>query len=223
MGLTIQTLERRWASHLEQSRGSYIKSAESLHAAIREHGSDPFTIVRIDTGTTKVDLEQKERYWIKEKCALFPAGFNLSTGGGSGGSNRKPVTVDGIRFPSVCAAVEFISQTKCIGLHAAKARLRVNRVNVKTPAKKGESLLKSSAYKAWSRIVHGVMNPKAKSYAPGMNIHDYWRKFDAFLEDVGHAPEPGMALARLDKSKGFFPGNCSWLTKSEPVRSMLLP
>jgi group I intron endonuclease len=170
VGLTIQTLDRRWTYHLEQSRAGLIKGTDSLHAAIRKHGADAFTMVQIDNGTTKVDLEQKERHWIKVRGTLLPAGYNISTGGVSGGSNRKPVTFDGKRFPSVKAAIEHISHTRGISLHAAKARLRFNRVDIKTPAKKGESLVKTSAYKAWSRIVHGVLNPKAKDYIPGADF-----------------------------------------------------
>lgn len=175
-------------------------------------------MVQIDSGTTKVDLEQKERHWIKVRGTILSTGYNISTGGVSGGSNRKPVTFDGKRFPSVGAAANHISETRGISLHAATARLRFDRVDVKTPAKKGESLVKTSAYKAWSRIVHGALNPKAKDYIPGMDIYEPWRKFEAFFEDVGQPPEPGMAFARRDKFKGFLPENCAWLTKSESSR-----
>lgn len=215
VGLTIQTLERRWTYHLEQARAGHIKGNDSLHAAIREHGAEAFTMVQIDSGTTKVDLEKKERNWIKVHGTLLPTGYNISTGGVSGGSNRKPVTFDSTQFPSVKAAVEHISHTRGISLHAARARVRFKRVDIKTPAKKGESLVKTPAYKAWSRIVHGVSNPKAKDYIPGVSVYERWRKFEAFFEDVGQPPKLGMAFTRRDKIKGFFPENCMWLTKSE--------
>lgn len=215
VGLTIQTLERRWNYHLQQARAGSIKGNDSLHAAIREYGSEAFTMIQIDSGTTKIDLEKKERHWIEFYGTLVPAGYNISTGGVSGGSNRKPVTFDGKRFPSVGAAVEHISQTLDISLHAAKARLRFGRVNIQTPAKKGHSLVKTQAYKAWSRIVHGVLNPTAKDYIPGVDIYEPWRKFGTFFADVGQPLYPGMAFTRRDKYKGFFPENCVWLTKSE--------
>lgn len=218
VGLTIQTLERRWTYHLEQARAGHIKGNDSLHAEIRECGAEAFTMVQIDSGTTKVDLEQKERHWIKVHGTLIPTGYNISTGGVSGGSSRKPVTFDGKQFPSVGAAAKHISVTRGISLYAATARLRFDRVDVETPAKKGESLVKTSAYKAWSRIVHGVLNPKAKDYLPGADVYQPWRKFEVFFEDVGQPPEPGMAFSRRDKSKGFFPENCAWLTKSESSR-----
>ena len=218
VGLTIQTLERRWTYHLQQARAGHIKGDDSLHAAIREHGAEAFTMVQIDSGTTKVNLEKKERQWIKAHDTLTPTGYNISTGGVSGGSNRKPTTFEGKRFPSVGAVVKHISQTRNISLDAAKARLRFGRVDVMTPAKKGESLVKTRAYKAWSRIVHGALNPKTKDYILGVDTHEPWRKFEAFLEDVGQPADLGMAFTRREKSKGFFPENCAWLTKSESSR-----
>lgn len=215
VGLTIQGLERRWTYHLEQARAGHIKGADSLHAAIREYGSEAFTRVQIDSGKAKIDLEKKERYWIQFHGTLTPNGYNISTGGVSGGSNRKPITLDGERFPSVGAACEHIAQALGISIHAAKARIRFDRVHIKTPAKKGESLVKTSAYKAWSQIVHGVANPKSKAYIIGANVHEPWRIFETFLADVGQPPEAGMVFTRINKSKWYFPDNCSWLSKSE--------
>jgi len=42
-----------------------------------------------------------------------------------------------------------------------------------------------------------------------------WKDFDHFYKDVGDAPGKNMAFTRIDQSKGFFPDNCAWLTKSE--------
>src|SRR5262249_17070017 len=144
-----------------------------------------------------------------------PHGFNISRGGVSGGSNRKPTLVDGLRFASVKKAAAYVSETRGISLEAATARLRHNRIDVKTPAKPGESLVKTSVYKAWSRILHGDLNPKSKEYIPGVALHPPWRDFTAFYQDVGPPPAQGMAFTRLDKAKGFYPDNCAWLSKSE--------
>lgn len=215
VGLTIQSLERRWKYHVDQASAGHIKGDESLHYAIREHGSDAFEIYQIDQGTSKQDLEGKEKEWIKRLKTLAPHGYNISTGGVSGGSNKKSTYIDDICFESVEAAAIYLSQTRNISLSAAKKRISQNRINVKTPAKSGESLIKTKAYKAWSRIVHGALNPNSKEYIPGLDIHPKWRDFKRFLEDVGNPPEGNMAFSRLDKDKGFFPENCAWLTKRE--------
>ncbi len=216
VGLTIQMLERRWRYHIEQALGGHIKGAESLHAALRKYGRDAFDICPIDEGTTKKGLEQKERDWIKKLSTLTPHGYNISPGGECGGSGRKPTFVDGIRFESVRKAVEYVSKTRCITLEAAQGRVQHNRIDVKTPAKPGESLVKTQVYKTWSRIVHGVINPKStREYIPGVRLHSPWREFATFFKDVGHPPTKGMAFTRIDKSKGFYPDNCAWLSKSE--------
>lgn len=215
VGLTTQSLDRRWKYHIEQAFSGYIKSNKSLHHAIREYGVDAFEISQIDQGTSKKDLEQKEKEWIKKLGTLSPNGYNISTGGVSGGSNKKSVCIDDIRFESVGEAAIYLSQSRNISLSAANKRISQNKIDVKTPAKPGESLIKTKAYKSWSRIIHGAINPKSKDYIPGLEIYPEWYDFKQFLQDVGNPPKEGMAFARLDKERGFFPDNCAWLTKSE--------
>lgn len=215
IGITVQSLERRWSFHLDQARSGHIKDDRSLHAAIREFGEAEFSIRQIDKGNSKGSLEAKERKWIKQLGTLVPGGFNISTGGTSGGSNPRPVEVDNIAFPSTKAAAAYIAESRDISLHAAKKRLLKGRINVKKPAAPGQSLVKTQAYKAWSRLVHGVLNPKSHEYKEGLEIHEPWRDFVQFFSDVGHPPEPHMAFARMDKSKGFFPENCVWVSRSE--------
>lgn len=215
VGLTVQTLKRRWKYHIEQARANHIKTSGSLHAAIREYGENAFEIKKIDSGTTKKDLEIKERKWIKELNTLVPQGYNISTGGVSGGSNKKPTIIDGTSFESVGKAAEYVSKTRDVSFEAAKWRIRKDKVDVKKPAKPGESLVKTKTYKAWSRIKHTVMNPNSKDFIQGVSMCKEWLDFDTFYKDVGEPPQEGMAFTRLDKNKGFCPSNCAWLTKSE--------
>lgn len=215
VGLTVQTLERRWKYHIEQAKGRYIQSKESLHTAILKFGETEFNISIIDRGITKTDLEAKERKWIKDLGTLVPIGYNISSGGVSGGSNPKQTIIDGEKFISVHEAALYLEETRNISYHAAKWRIRKNKIDVKSPAKSGESLVKSPAYKSWSRIKHGVLNQNSKDYIPGIEMYIPWQQFDEFLKDNGQPPETGMAFTRLDKSKGFFPENCKWLTKSQ--------
>ena len=221
VGLTMQTLERRWQYHLEQSKGGCIKSDGSLHSAIRQYGPAAFEIIQIDNGLTKKGLEGKERTWIRALNTLTPNGYNISSGGVSGGSNKRPVEIDGLKFDSVKNASKYLAESRGITLDAARKRISVNRVYVRKPAKPGESLVKSKCYKAWSRIVHGALNSKSKEYIPNLDIHEPWREFDAFHADVGDPPDTNMAFTRLNKELGFFPDNCLWLSKSEVVRGML--
>ncbi len=127
IGLTVQTLERRWQHHIEQATANHIKSEESLHAAIRKYGAKAFDIEVIDKGTTKKDLEVKERQWIKKLNTLVPHGYNISTGGVSGGSHKKPTTIDDIRFESVKKAAEYVAESRNISIAAAEKRIYTGR------------------------------------------------------------------------------------------------
>jgi group I intron endonuclease len=215
VGLTVQTLERRWKYHTEQAQSNRVKSELSLHAAIRRYGALDFNIQYLDRGTTKKNLESKERHWIKKMGTLTPNGYNICKGGVSGGSNKKSLTVDDIHFESIGQATEYIAMSKKISLAAAQKRISTGRIDIKKPAKKGESLVKTKAYKAWSRIIHGALNPRSKDYISGVEVHEAWRDFSIFLHDVGNPPTNHVAFTRLDKTRGFFPDNCAWLTKSD--------
>lgn len=215
VGLTIQTIERRWIYHVEQAKAGYIKHKDSLHTSIKEYGKELFIIEKIDNGTTKKDLESKECYWIKKINTLIPNGYNISKGGVSGGSNKKPTMIDNILFKGVAEAAKYLAKTKNISISAAKKRISTGKIHVKKRAKKGESLVYTKTYKVWSRIVHCVLNPKSKGYMNGIDIFENWKDFDKFYNDVGEPKSKNMAFSRLDKTKGFFPENCMWLTKSK--------
>lgn len=215
IGLTIQTLQRRWKYHLEQANAGHIKSEASLHAAIRKYGKSHFHIEEIDRGITKKDLEAKERQWIEELNTLMPNGYNLSAGGVSGGSNKKPTVIDGIRFESVNKAAEYLSKLKGITLVAAKKRISTGNIHVKKPAKAGKSIVRTKIYRAWRNIFDSALNPKSKNYIPNVEVIESWKNFDDFRRDVGEPPDDNVVFARLDKKKGYFPENCAWLSKSE--------
>ncbi|MDG5974448.1 putative endonuclease [Hydrogenophaga taeniospiralis CCUG 15921] len=215
VGLTVVSHIKRWRQHIEQARARHIKSLESLHAAIRTHGEAEFSVRVVDTGTTKLDLESKERHWIVRLETLVPKGFNISPGGGSGGAMGRETVVDGLKFTTIREAANHVANTRGISFEAAKGRLRSGRLDVTAPSKPGHAVSRTPAYKAWSRIVHCVTNPNSKDFVPGVALHPGWADFHKFLKDVGQPSEKGQVLARLDKGKGFTSDNCVWMGKSE--------
>lgn len=218
VGITIVKLEERWQRHCEQAARGLINNPHSLHAAIRQYGHDQFHIQNIDNGTTKDGLEELERYWISKLNTLTPHGFNISAGGCSGGSCGLATTIGGITFPTRRLGAEYLAKTRRISIDAAKARIRTGRINVNSPPKLGEGLSKTPAYKSWSRLVHGLLNPNSKSYIKDINMHTPWWTFSKFLADVGQPSQAGMALSRIDKTQGFVPNNLRWMTKSDSSR-----
>jgi hypothetical protein len=121
----------------------------------------------------------------------------------------------GRKFISVSDGVEHVAEIKGISVAAAKWRVRHDRVNATAPPKPGQGTCKTPAYKSWSGIIHCRTNPISKQFEPGLEVSDRWRVFERFLTDVGQPPGKGYALVRLDKGRGYFPDNCTWVTRSE--------
>lgn len=215
VGLTVAPPIVRWRRHIDHARAGLIKNLDSLHAAIRQHDEDEFRMSVIDRGTSKRDLERKERHWIAKLETLTPRGFNISRGGGSGGAMGRATEIDGNKFATVREAAAYLAKTRGISFEAAKGRMRSGRLNVVAPSKPGHAISNTAAYKAWSRIVHCVTNPSSKDFIQGLSLHPGWANFQTFLKDMGQPRELGQVLARLDKGKGFTPDNCAWMGKSE--------
>jgi hypothetical protein len=142
----------------------------------------------------------------------MPNGYNISTGGTFGGSNKKPTTIDGILFESVGEADEYVAKLKGIKLSTAKKRVSKRRIHINKPAKAGESKVKTKEYRALEYIKHVVKKS-------GIEMIESWKEFDNFIQDVGFPENKDMAFTRLDKKKGYFPENCAWVTKSEASKN----
>lgn len=83
---------------------------------------------------------------------------------------------------------------------------------------------RSSEYLAWRAMINRCCNPSVAAYPDyggrGITICPRWRdSFSDFLEDVGHRPDAGASLGRIDNDKGYHPGNVRWETKSEQARN----
>lgn len=73
-------------------------------------------------------------------------------------------------------------------------------------------------YETWSSMKRRCQTTSTGNYARyggiGVSVCPRWQKFDAFLTDMGIAPE-GATLDRIDNTKGYEPGNCRWATPLE--------
>jgi len=81
IGLTKQTMERRWASHISKS-----KSAKGgrwhFPNAIKKHGPDAFSHEVLEICDTLELANERESYWINLHKTRDPKfGFNLAEGG----------------------------------------------------------------------------------------------------------------------------------------------
>lgn len=81
----------------------------------------------------------------------------------------------------------------------------------------------SPTYSSWRAMLARCCNPRSPGYPyygeKGVAACRRWcDSFAAFLADLGERP-PGTTLDRLDPTKGYFPGNCRWATRTEQTRS----
>ena len=216
VGQTIDNLKDRWEGHLSAANSDSYQNKLSLQAAIKKYGKNDFILEIIDKGKTLIDLDEKEIFWIRTKGTLAPNGYNLNKGGSGGGSQKKPYTFDNKQFNSRKEASIYLSKKENISIHAAKWRIRKNKIYAKSPAKPGEGVCKTKSYKTWSRIKNSTTNPNArKGYIPGIKLCEGWKVYENFKRDVGEPPDNSYVFCRLNKSKNFEPGNCKWMPMSE--------
>lgn len=76
VGLTIQTLEKRFASH----KGTAFRGDTLLHRAMLKYGIDNFSIDLIEE-VADGQLSEREKFWIAKLDTLKPNGYNINPGG----------------------------------------------------------------------------------------------------------------------------------------------
>lgn len=79
-------------------------------------------------------------------------------------------------------------------------------------------------YRAWQTMRLRCLNPSNRAYPAyggrGIAVCDRWRDdFEAFLADVGPKPSPRHEIDRIDNNRGYEPGNCRWVTRSQNDRN----
>lgn len=77
IGQTSRSVKPRFKEHIEEASKS--KHSKGLYAAIQKYGIDSFSIDILEE-CAKEDLDDKERFWIKEYDS-FHNGYNLTAGG----------------------------------------------------------------------------------------------------------------------------------------------
>lgn len=77
----------------------------------------------------------------------------------------------------------------------------------------------SVAYSKWRGMwarVRTAGAPKNRCYRD-VGVCPAWRKFEAFLADMGEPPE-GYSLDRIDNSQGYGKSNCRWVPLSQQAK-----
>ena len=89
VGQTIQSMSKRMAQHAGGKQFGRTRSGmpSRLQRSIRKHGWEAFTWEVLEKNIAHVPasiLDERERYWIKEKQTLHPNGYNMDEGGQKG-------------------------------------------------------------------------------------------------------------------------------------------
>lgn len=86
IGKTTKTIKERFKEHIETSRkvNSY-RHKSYLYNSMRKHGIENFSIEVIETCESEKQLNERERFWIKELNTRDPnVGYNIHEGGNGG-------------------------------------------------------------------------------------------------------------------------------------------
>lgn len=84
-------------------------------------------------------------------------------------------------------------------------------------------LYNTPLYKKWMAMKRRCTNKHERSYKDyggrGITVCDEWIDFTGFYNDMHEGYEQGLSLERIDNDKGYFKGNCKWITMAEQARN----
>jgi len=81
VGQTIKALEIRKKEHLKNYKTEKKLSSPYFYYSINKYGEDNFKWDIIDMADSQEELNNKEKYWIREFNSLVPNGYNMTEGG----------------------------------------------------------------------------------------------------------------------------------------------
>lgn len=121
VGMTMYE-EGRYQWHFEALKKGKHHS-QKLQNAYNKYGDNAFYFEVIERNISKVEIGDRERYWIAHYDS-FQSGYNMTPGGIQGG-NYKPFVLGGVQYESKKAAAEANNMTVAELNHALRLRKRM--------------------------------------------------------------------------------------------------
>lgn len=207
VGLTVLSLEGRWAHHVASSRKG---GAGKLSRAIAEDGSEAFDLDVVEDGIVgSENLKDRERFWVRKLDALGPQGLNTAKAGGLGLRRGKKVEFEGEEFDSMTEAAAMISGRRGLEPHVVATRLREGAALPERARRHSRHpRAGSNLFRIWLAL---------KRRHPGAVETCWMESFDAFETDVEPSREKGLELVRKDSDRPWGPRNFEWVSTSEKV------
>lgn len=98
--------------------------------------------------------------------------------------------------------------------------------NQKAIAKKVNTthgMRRTKIYACWSDMKKRCNNPNQKDYhnygGKGIKVCARWNSFAGFQKDMGDSYFNGATIDRVENSKGYYKGNCRWVTRKNQSRN----
>lgn len=90
--------------------------------------------------------------------------------------------------------------------------------------KHGHGVRGDRLYSIWRNMKSRCERESNRDYprygGVGIRFSERWRRFEAFLADMGEPPSTQHTLDRIDGSKGYSKANCRWVTRHEQSRNI---
>ena len=150
IGQTSRTIQERFADHVKSS-SVYRDGTDGyshLYRAMKKYGVDNFFVEEIDSGNSKEELNEKERYWIAYYRSQDVICYNIADGG-SGGNTWDKHTDDEKEL--IGNKISLSNIGKVYGPHSDETKKKISvaviasKQNRSEESKKLESLRKSQA------------------------------------------------------------------------------
>lgn len=219
VGKAEKTAWKRWLRHVRDAYKPDCTTA--IGRAILKYNEKNFELFIIDNSLTPGELNQKEKYWIKELNTLVPNGYNLTEGGeGVSGikqseetKNKKRQAMKGKQFTE--------EHKKNISIGSKGIAKRNKGFKHSTETKEKISLKKIGKFtekqKNWQNIRKEQLKKPILQFTLDNILIKEWKSAKDIEQETGIF---ATSIGKICKGKGNSAGGFIWKYKSEVIENV---